>query len=155
MTAGQRSKVGLILFTLAVCGGAAITQRWLESRRAAVRPGDLFAVVLEQMDAFRKADYPRAFRQVSNNLQEKFNVESYSSFARHDHPELRRATRIEFGPVRSVGRRALVPVYFFLEGAGVIPCTYSLVHEEDGWKIDGVRVHGQWPSTFQLRGSRI
>ena len=155
MSPGRRAKVGLILCTFAVCGAAALVQRWREARPAFTHPAELYDVVLAQMSAFRDADYPRAYRVVSNGVQEKVNVETYADLARHDHTELRRAVRIEFGSIRAEGRRALVPAYFFMPAGDIIPCAYSLVREEDGWKIDGLRVHPRWPATHQLRGSRL
>ena len=155
MNSGRRAKIGLILCTLAVCGAAAITQRWREKRRVFTQPSELCDVVLAQMRAFREADYPRAYRTVSNSVQEKYNVETYADLARHEHPELRRAARVEFGPIHAEGRRALVPAYFCMENGDIIPCAYNLIHEEDGWKIDGVRVHPRWPASHQLRGTRL
>lgn len=155
MSHGRRAKIGLILCTFAVCAAAALVQRWRETRRAFVRPTELYDVVLAQMNAFREADYPRAYRTASNTVQEKYNVEAYSDLARNEHTELRRAARIEFGPIRAEGRRALVAAYFFMPQGDIIPCAYSLVHEEDGWKIDGSRVHHRWPANHQLRGTRL
>jgi hypothetical protein len=155
MSPGRRARVGLILCTLAVCGTAAVVQRWRDTRPAFTRPAELYDVVLAQMTAFREADYPRAYRTVSNGVQEKVSVEIYADFARLDHTELRRAVRIEFGPIRAEGRRALVPAYFIMAEGEIIPCAYSLVREEEGWKIDSVRVHPRWPSTHQLPGSRL
>lgn len=155
MSLGRRAKVGLILCTLAFCGVAAITQRWRDARPARTTPHELYGVVLAQMSAFRAADYRRAYRHASNGLQGKLDVEGYADFARHDHPELRRAERIEFGPVLTTGLRASVPTYFFFSNGEVIPCVYSLIHEEDAWKIDAVRVHPRWPAHQPLRGTRL
>lgn len=155
MSTGRRAKVGLILCTFALCGVAAISQRWREARRARAAPRELYEVVLAQMSAFRAADYPRAYRHVSNSLQGKLNVEAYADFARHDHPELRRAERIEFGPVLASGLRASVPTYFFFSNGEVIPCVYSLIRESDAWKVDAVRVHPRWPAQQPLRGTRL
>lgn len=155
MNAGRRARVGLILCTFAICGAAAIVQRMRESRRAFAHPNELCDVVLAQMNALRDADYSRAYRHASNSLQEKYNVETYTDFARYDHPELRRAARLEFGPIRAEGRRAVIPVYFFFGNGELIPAAYSLVREEDGWKIDAVRVHARWPADHQLRGTRL
>lgn len=155
MTTGRHAKVGLILCTFALCGAAAITQRWREARRARATPHELYDVVLAQMNAVRAADYPRAYRHVSNSLQGKLNMEAYADFARHDHPELRRAERIEFGPVLVSGRRASVPTYFFFSNGEAIPCVYSLVHEGDEWKVDAVRVHPRWSAQQPLRGTRL
>ncbi len=155
MNPGRRARVGLILCTFAICGAAAIVQRIRESRQASERPHVLCDVVLAQMKALREADYSQAYRHASNSLQEKYNLETYIDFARHDHPELCRAERVEFGPVRVEGSRAVIPVYFFFGSGALIPAAYSLVREEDGWKIDAVRVHSRWPADHQLRGTRL
>jgi hypothetical protein len=155
MSPGRRAKVGLILCTLAVCGAAAMVQRWRDTRPAFTRPAELYDVVLAQMTAFREADYPRAYRTASNGVQEKVSVEVYADFARRDHTELRRALRIEFGPIRAEGSRAFVPAYFIMAEGEIIPCAYSLVREQEGWKIDSVRVHPRWPPSHQLPGSRL
>ena len=106
MSHGRRAKIGLILCTFAVCAAAALVQRWRETRRAFVRPTELYDVVLAQMNAFREADYPRAYRTASNTVQEKYNVEAYSDLARNEHTELRRAAphRIRSDPRRGPPR---------------------------------------------------
>lgn len=155
MNRGRRARIGLILCTFAICGAAAIFQRLRETRHAFEHPNELCDVVLAQMKALQAADYSRAYRHASNSLQEKYNLETYTDFARYDHPELRRAERLEFGPIRAEGRRAMVPVYFFFPNGELIPVAYSLVREEEGWKIDGVRVHSRRPAEHQLSGTRL
>ena len=155
MNPGRRTRVGLILSAFAICGFAAIVQRMRETRSAFEHPSELCDVVLDQMKALREADYLRAYRHASNHLQEQYNFETYAAFARRDHPELHRAERVEFGPVRTEGERAVVPVYFFFPNGELIPAAYSLVREEEGWKIDAVRVHSRWPAHHQLRGTRL
>ena len=49
MTTGRRAKVGLILCTFALCGAAALTQRWRHARRAQTTPHELYEVVLAQI----------------------------------------------------------------------------------------------------------
>ena len=67
---------------------------------------------------------------------------------------MRRAERVEFGAVHFEGRHAIIPAYFFLPDGDVIPCIYSLVNEDDGWKIDGARVLRRWPAGRRMGGMR-
>ena len=147
-------KTAIILSCFAFCGAAAIVQRSLEMERANVRPAELYDTVWRQLSAFRQADFPRAYQQVSTRFQERFNIEAFMQLARTDYPGILRAERTEFGAVRMEGRHALVHVYFFLPEGEIIPCVYSLVYEENSWKIDGAHVEKPWPSGRRMGGMR-
>jgi hypothetical protein len=56
--------------------------------------------------------------------------------------------------VRWDGTHARVPAYFFMPDNEVVPCFYSLVPEEGGWKIDGVKVQKKWRAGRRLGGLR-
>jgi len=147
-------KVGMVLTCFGLCIVAAFVQRAFELRRVRARPAELYEVVSRQVNAFRDADFSRAYQQASMHLQERFNVEAFADFARKEYPEISHAERIEFGPVRFAGRQALVQVYFFTSSGDVVPCIYSLVYEEHGWKIDGARLEKRWPRGSRLGGMR-
>ncbi len=149
-----KHRVGLILIFLGICGAALVAERLLELRRNSVRPGELYEVVRLEIDAVREADFPRAYQQVSTGFQEKFNVEAFAELVRSDYPEIRSAERIEFGRVVHDGRRAVVQVFFTMPDGDVIPCVYSLVNEENAWKIDSARVQTRWPAGRRLGGLR-
>lgn len=149
-----RGRVAFLLFCLTVSAGAAVAYRIVEMRRASVPPAQLFELVAAQINAFREADYSRAYHQVSSGFQEKFNVESFSELARTDYPDLLRAERMEFGSVRRAGRQAAVQVYFFLPDGAVAPCLYIFVWEDGAWKIDDARVQKRWPAGHTLGGLR-
>ena len=150
----RQLKMGLVLGCFALCVTAALVQRAIELRRMHVRPAELYEVVSRQVHAFQEADYSRAYQQVSTSFQERFNVETFREFARKEYPEIVRAERVEFGPVRFAGRHAAVQVYFFTRTGDVVPCIYTLVYEEHGWKIDGARIEKRWPRGGRLGGMR-
>lgn len=150
----RAGKLCLLGAVFALCGAAALFQSMLERRWQSTPPGELYSVVSKQLSAFRADDYPGAYRQVSMGFQEKFNIESFANLARTDYPTLLRAVRVEFGPVRFQGRRALLPAYFFLPEGEIVPCVYTLVREDDAWKIDVVRVLPRWPANRRLGGVR-
>jgi hypothetical protein len=151
----RAAKVFLLVLLFAVCGAGVFWQYWSERRSVAPPPSLLYEVVLKQMTAFRSDDFAGAYRQVSSNFQEKFNIEAFAEMAHTEYPGLLQATRVEFGAVHFQGRHAVMPAYFFLPGDDVIPCIYSLVHEDDVWKIDGVRVRRRWPAGRRLSGMRM
>lgn len=150
----RTTKLCLLFALFAGCVAATLSQRALERRWHATPPAELYAVVWNQLNAFRADDYSSAYHQVSMSFQEKFNIEAFENLARTEYPGLLRATRVEFGAVRFEGRHAFIPAYFFLAEGDIVPCLYSLIREEDGWKIDGARVLKRWPSNRHLGGTR-
>lgn len=150
----QTQRLALIFVFLAICGTALVAERVIEARRFAARPGELYEVVRQEIDAVRESDFPRAYERVSMGFQEKFNVEAFADLVRTDYPDARRIERIEFGRVAHDGRHALVQVYFFLKSGDIVPCIYSLVNEENAWKIDAAQVQKRWPSGRRLGGMR-
>jgi hypothetical protein len=150
----RTAKLSLLATLLLACVLAALVQRQFVLDRQSVPPSTLYEVVREQVRAFREDDFATAYRQVSASFQERFNIETFSDFARTEYPALLRAERVEFGAVRFDGRNALVPVYFFLADGDVIPCVYILVNEDAAWKIDAARVLKRWPAGRRLGGMR-
>ena len=150
----RKSRIGVVLFCFALCGAAAIIQRTFELRRMNVRPVELYETVYKQVTAFREADFSRAYQQVSSGFQERFNVEAFAHLVKTEYPPIVHAERIEFGNVRCDGNRAVVQAYFFLPDGEVVPCVYSLVHEENSWKIDAARVQKRWPASRRMGGMR-
>ncbi len=148
------SKLLILGFFVAVCVVAAVVQQYQLRQQATLRPTELFAVVQKQINAFRDDDYIAAYRQVSNDFQEKFNIEAFADLARSDYPLLGRAERVEFGAIQWDGERAVVPAYFFLPQGEVVPCLFNLVREESTWKIDSVRVQKRWPAGRRIGGMR-
>jgi hypothetical protein len=150
----RTTKLALLAALFILCAAAALFQRVLERRWHTTPPSELYAVVWTQLAAFRADDYASAYHQVSMGFQEKFNIEAFSDLARAEYPGLVRAVRVEFGAVRFEGRHAFVPAYFFLPEGDIIPCLYSLIREEDSWKIDTARVLKRWPANRRLGGTR-
>ena len=149
----QRLKLGIVGATFSVCAIAVLVRP--SARRAPdARPAKLYSVVLEELHALREADYPRAYRQVSLSMQDRYNLDAFAELVRTDHPELARHERVEFGAVRAQGRHALVPAYFFMRNGEIISVHYVLVHEEGRWKIDGSRVERRWGRDHRVAGER-
>jgi Domain of unknown function (DUF4864) len=147
-------KVFLFTFVLFVGATIAFVTVMRPKRPEAIRPNDLYTVIQQQVAAFRAQDIASAYRQVSTGFQERFNIEAFTDLIHSDYPPLRFADRVEFGAVNWDGKHALVPAYFFMPDNEVVPCFYSLVQEESGWKIDGVHVQKRWRAGRRLGGLR-
>lgn len=146
-------KIAALVILLAVCASAGM-QAYRQRQREHIKPTELFNVIWQQVAAFQAEDYPGAYRQISNNFQEQFNMEAFQDLVRSDYPPLRFAERVEFGAVRWDGKRAIVPAYIFMPDRAVIPCFYSLVQEDGIWKIDAVKVMKKWRPGQRLGGLR-
>jgi hypothetical protein len=151
----RAAKISLLVLLFAVCGAGVFWQYRSERLGDVTPPSQLYDVVVKQMTAFRSDDFAGAYRQVSSNFQERFNIEAFAEMAHTEYPGLLQAGRVEFGAVHFQGRHAVMPAYFFLPGNDVIPCVYSLVREDEAWKIDGVRVLRRWPAGRRLSGTRM
>lgn len=147
-------KVGIVAATLGLCGTAVFIRPG--ARTPIVEPSrqELYAVVIHELAAVREADYPRAYRQVSLSMQERYNIEDFADYVRTERPELARFERIEFGAVSSKGRHAIVPVYFFLRGGEIAVVQYGLIREEGKWKIDSSQVLQRWGRGYRVGGER-
>lgn len=151
----RSAKLCLLAAIFTFCGAAALFQGKLDRRYHSTPPGQLYAVVWKQLTSFRESDYPGAYHQVSSGFQERLNIEEFAGLAQTEYPGLLRATRVEFGAVAFSGREAQIPAYFFLPEGDIIPSVYRLIREENGWKIDSVRVLKRWPANRRLGGLRI
>jgi hypothetical protein len=150
----RTAKILLLVGLLSVCIAGVLLQTRMERRRTTAQPNELYAVIWNQIAAFRQDDYASAYRQVSTGFQERFNIEAFSDLVRTEYPSLRRDGRVEFGAVRFDGTQAIIPAYLFLPDGDVIPCIFTLVNEDNTWKIDSARVLRRWPAGQRLGGLR-
>lgn len=150
----RTAKICLLGILFAICASAAYFQAVIERRWQSTPRAELYDVVSKQLSAFRSADFSGAYQQASMSFQERFNMDAFTDLARTEYPALMRSTRLEFGRVRFEGRHAIMQAYFFLPEGDVVPCIYSLVREDDAWKIEGVRVMKRWPPNRRLGGVR-
>jgi hypothetical protein len=151
----QRGKVGLMFFFFAVCAMAALATYKEQRQLPPARPVDLYSVVHSQFQAFRAADFPRAYQHASAGIQEKFSVGQFEQMVRIDYAAIIEAERVEFGATEVRGRHAIVQAFFVGEDGGLTPCIYSLVNEGELWKIEGARVLRRIPRGERLDRTRV
>jgi hypothetical protein len=147
-------KIGIVGATFGVCA-AAVFIRPLPPRRAPEpRARELYAVVIEELAALREADYSRAYRQVSLDMQERYNVEAFAEVIRTERPELADFEHVEFGALKTQGRTVQVPAYVFFPAGEIAAVRYTLVREGRAWKIDRAEVERRWGRGHRLGGTR-
>lgn len=132
-----RAKSILLLFFFSLCAAAFIVTNRQRNETPAPSPRELYAVVNQQLSAFRADDFPRAYLINSNSVQQKFSLPQFESMVRHSYASMTVPTRVEFGAFQINGATAHVQVFFFRDD-GAQAFLYELVAEDGTWKIEGV-----------------
>jgi len=148
------TKLGIVAATLGVCAFAVHQRLAPPAPAIEPKPEELYQVVLQEIAAVKTADYPKAYRQVSLSMQERYNLGDFAERLRFERPELGRFERVEFGGIVARDRHALLPVYFFLRTGDVALVHYTFVLEEGTWKIDGSQVDRRWERGHLVGGDR-
>ncbi|MGZ5025002.1 MAG: DUF4864 domain-containing protein [Chthoniobacterales bacterium] len=137
------AKASLLFVSCMICAGAFLAAHKFRAQAPPPAPHDLFAIVNRQLTAFRAADFQGAYRQAATRVQQKFTLPQFEKLVRQHYPEITRSCRVEFGAVRMRGENALVQVFFFDDDGSARSFLFSLVNEEDAWRIDDVEEMGE------------
>jgi Domain of unknown function (DUF4864) len=148
-------KASLLFFFLSLCASAMLVTHHLRSLTPPPAPHELFAVVEQQLAAFRAADYSSAYRYAASGVQQKFTVPQFEAMIRRDYGDMTNAQRIEFGLVKVIGSAAVVQVFFVAENGSARSFLYSLITEGDSWKINGVQPMQSAPPGHRPAGLQI
>lgn len=132
-------KAALLLFLFALCSSAIVVTHRVRSQQPPPAPRQLFAVVEQQLAAYRAADYSSAYRQAASGVQQTFTAPQYEAMIRREYGDMTGAQRIEFGLVKVTGPTALVQVFVREANGSMRAFLYSLIAESDSWKINGVQ----------------
>jgi len=148
-------KASLLFFFLAVCGSSFFIAHHVRERPPAPVPRALFAIVNEQVTAFRTANFQGAYRHAATGVQQKFTLPQFERMVRQSYPEITQAQRVEFGLVKMQGGSALMQVFFFSNDDTVRLFLYSLTREDDSWKIEGVTEVNGYRAGDRLAGTHV
>jgi hypothetical protein len=151
----RTAKASLLLFFFSLCASAFLVTHIVRESVSAPVPRDLFAVVNDQLMAFRVADFESAYRHAASGVQQKFTLPEFENMVRGNYVEMTRTHRIEFGPVEVRRNSALVQVFFIASDGSVRRVIYSLISEGDAWKIDAVKEIGPRRRDQRLAGSHV
>ena len=147
-------KAGLLFFFFALCACSLIVALKLRERMPAPAPRELFAIVHEQLVAFRSADFQSAYRQAATGVQHKFTLGQFEKMVRQSYPAMTQAGRVEFGLARVDGGTAVVQVFFFGSDGRMRAFLYSLIKEDKSWRIDGVEPVQSYRTGDRLSGTQ-
>jgi hypothetical protein len=148
-------KASLLFFFLSLCGAAIFVTDHVRRQAPPPAPHELFAVVENQIAAFRAADYPTAYRHAASGVQQKFTAPQFEAMIRRDYGEMTNTQRIEFGFVKVIDSAAVVQVFFVSERGLARSFLYSLIAEGDSWKINGVQPMRNAPPGQRSAGLHI
>lgn len=149
------TKAALLLFFFSLCGVAFFITARVREHVVAPVPSELFAVVNQQLAAFRADDFTSAYRQASIGVQHKFTLSQFEAMVRRNYAEMADAQRVEFGSVRAEGSTALVQVFFFAGDGSARAFIYSLSAEDGGWKVGGVEEISRYRPNQQVKGTSV
>jgi hypothetical protein len=139
-------KISLLLFFFGLCAGAMIATHLARQRTPAPPIRVLYAVVSQQLSAFRADDFDDAYRQAAAEVQQKFSRTQFELMIRRDFSFMTEPAQVEFGAVRVAGGSALVQVFLRAHDGTVRGFLYSFTAESGAWKIDGVEPLGPQPA---------
>jgi hypothetical protein len=151
-----RAKITLLTFFFAICGTAAVLTAYLQDQADEnVKPADLYAVVERQLGDFRGGDFPNAYQYASRAIQARYSVEQFAAMVQADYPGMTRVCRAEYGRVQTRGPHATMQVYLVADDGEIMPCIYTLVREDECWRIDGARLMQPWPPYMHMEGTML
>ena len=109
------------------------------SAGAQANPDQASDAVLQQLDAFRRDDYERAYSFASMEIHSIFDRRGFEAMVRRGYPEIAKCAR-----ARVVDRKIAPDGHVFLKVkiVGVngrhVEAVYELIWEQGAWKINGV-----------------
>ena len=149
------AKSSLLLFFFSLWTAAILVTHTIRTRTPAPAPHQLYSIVSSQLAAFRAADFSSAYCYAASGVQHKFSLPQFAAMIRHDYAEMARAEHVEFGSVKIEGANAAVQVFFFDPQGNVRGFLYTLIAEDNVWKIEGVDAMPLIPAGHRLAGLHI
>src|SRR5262249_13381518 len=147
-------KVGLLIFLVALCVGAAIATHLNQQQPPAPAERDLYALVDRQLADFRVAGFASAYEYGANGMQQKFSRTQFELMIRREFASMTHAARVEFGAIRVAGDTVLMQVFLIGPESEVRGFLYRFKVESARWKIDGLQPLGP-QSVRRLPGLHI
>lgn len=98
----------------------------------------LQTVILGQLEAFRKGDYPGAYRFAAPGIREQFPLEAFESMIKAGYPVIARNEEAVFGLTVDDGEKAVVNVRIVGRNKDSVSYQYLLERHGDAWQVGGV-----------------
>ena len=113
---------------------------------------EIVSVIRRQLDAFTFHDDETAYRFASKRMKDQFSQDQYAEMVRANYPQITQSIRVSFGEIRfdadPARATALAEITRFNHKTAT--AEYRMIHEEDGWKVDGVKLLPVRTSTKEL-----
>ena len=97
-------------------------------------------VVMQQLEAFRRGDFPAAFTFASRTIHELFvDAARFEAMVRGGYPEIARSVRASVdGSQRGDAGELYLFVHVYGENGRAVEAVYEMVKEGGAWRINGV-----------------
>jgi uncharacterized protein DUF4864 len=154
----SRFKAILLSGALLICAaGTVVTRLWQDQFEAAVKPNELYAVILAQYHACRADDFRQAYQESSRAAQQHLTMVQFESKVRSQYGRIRRPEAIDFGEISLERQRAYVQVYYTNTSRGheITPALYTLVYERGCWRVENFEIYETWPANRRIAGIRV
>lgn len=99
---------------------------------------ELKEIIEAQLAAFRKDDYPEAYKYAALSIKEQFPLPAFERMVKQGYPFIAQSSTAQFGVVVDNGKQAVVNVIVMGEGGRTRHYQYLMQREGAGWKICGV-----------------
>jgi Domain of unknown function (DUF4864) len=151
-----RLKSFLLMSFFVVSAAAAVaTHVWRERVEAEFDPKPLYGVISAQFEACRSDDFGKAYGQASRGVQEHFTLIQYVSKIRTEYGRISQPQKLQFGSTSLEYHRATVEVYFLNARSQVTPALFTMIQENNIWRIENFEVFETWPLGRGLAGCSV
>jgi len=99
---------------------------------------ELTRIIKAQLAAFRKDDYPEAYRYAATGLKEQVPLPAFERMVKNGFPVIAQSRAVQFGVIIDNGEQAVVNAVIEDKSDRERHYQYSLLREPAGWKISGV-----------------
>ncbi|HEV2095039.1 MAG TPA: DUF4864 domain-containing protein [Chthoniobacterales bacterium] len=149
------TKTSLTLCIFVLCLYASMITKRAQHPTVAPQPRELYAIVTQQLAAFRAADFTSAYRYAASGVQHKFSRGQFEQMVLREHSEMTRDARVEFGLIKLEGTAATMQVFLLRHDGSARAFLYSFVSEAGSWKINGVQATDGLERGAQLAGLHV
>jgi hypothetical protein len=142
----------MAIVVLSGLAGPAAGQTGDPERQAAA----MTQTVLQQLEAFRRADWTAAYAFASSAIRSRFTPEAFREMVTAGYGPIARPFQSRILGTRALGpQQGLVEVRVEGQNGETVDALYELVEEQGAWRINGViaRPVPKGPLTFTLGGS--
>jgi hypothetical protein len=96
-------------------------------------------IVMQQLEAFRRGDFPAAFTFASRTIHDLFDEARFEAMVRDGYPEIARSVRaIIDGSKRGDAGELFLFIHVYGENGRAVEAVYEMVKEAGAWRINGV-----------------